>query len=759
MTLHRKIAVASLVAALLPTVSRPAFPAEETPPAIVIKQIDIHGLKRLEDATVRAKLKAKEGGTFSPEVLREDVRELYRLGTFEDIKAESEPFEGGIRLAFTFQERPIVREIFFTGNDKVKSDALKEQVTLKAFAALNPSAVSDSVEKIRRHYQSEGYYLARVVPVVRVISPHEVNLIFDVEEGPKVWVESVEISGNRVIDAKKIKKAMPVKEWWIFSWLDSSGTYKEEEARKSVEAVRDLYYNEGYIEANVGEPKVALSPEKTSLSVSVAVEEGGQYRVGEIKVTGTKVASEEEVRGRLIHKPGEIFRRSDLRKEIGQISDLYNERGRAFADISPQVLPDAARKVVDITYQVTEGDETKIGRIRIAGNTKTRDKVVRREFRQDEGDTFNSALLKRSHQRLMNLNFFENVEITPDRRAGTNIMDMKVKVTERPTGQFSMGAGYSSFDKLTGTISISEGNFGGRGQLLKLSAQMGSRTRLYNLTFREPWLLDRQIGGSISIYRDQTEYDSYKQLSDGVRLGVDKAFTEYVSGSLGYKFEKTNVFDVSETASPLVKEQEGRATTSAVTAGVTRDSRDNFLLPRRGSRNALSYTFAGEFLGGSNEFHKVVAGSGWYFPLPWESSFLINGKYGQGWGLNGKKLPVFERFFVGGINTVRGFRYGDAGPKDESGNRLGGTKMLVFNSEVVFPLVSEAKLMGVLFYDLGAGFNAEDPVAYDSLRHGAGWGLRWISPVGPLRLEWGYNLRPKEGERKTVFEFSIGTFF
>jgi outer membrane protein insertion porin family len=475
-------------------------------------------------------------------------------------------------------------------------------------------------------------------------------------------------------------------------------------------------------------------------------------------------------------KGGEIFNRGQLRQDIMGIVDLYGEQGYLFANVVPQLNPQVEGKTVDITFQVTEEDQFKVREIQIAGNDKTRDKVIRREVRVNEGEIVNTKLLRRSFQRLQNLNFFENIEIVP-KQVEPGWVDLNVEVKEKPTGTFSIGGGYSSVDRFIATMEVTQGNLFGRGQLLRAKVETGKRRNTYSLTFREPYLFDSNISGTADLFNQVRSFDSYKEKRIGGDLILGRQYGEYVSASVSYTLETLNIYDLRQVsdfndpnltatiADPgipeLVRDQAllGKTLTSAVGFSVARDTRDFIFDPKEGSRHSLSLEYAGTFLGGDNDYYKVVADSSRFFPLWREHVFSLHGRMGYAQGIGDKQLPVGERFYVGGINTVRGFKFGKAGPINSTGQILGGNKELFFNVEYLIPIVVEAKIKWLFFYDWGRAFDDSESIRFKDLRQSAGFGIRWISPIGPLRLEWGRNLRPEEGEASHTIEFSIGTLF
>jgi outer membrane protein insertion porin family len=764
--------------------------------AVKVTFIEVQGNKRIETATILAKIKTREGETFSPAQIKEDIRALYQLGHFEDVQVKTEGFENGIKVIFSVKEKPLIREITFEGNNEKDSDDLKKDLTILTRTAFNMQLIQENAEKIRLKYQDMGYYNTVVVPVVTELRTGDRNVLFYLEEGEKVQLKDIIITGNKAISSKEIKKAMKTEEHWFFSFFGRSGTLRTEELKEDLETIRNLYYNKGYIQVQVDEPvienktytkrtclifgKPKTYTEKNEFVVRIHIKEGDQFRLGATTLKGNVILSDSEVMKEIQLKPGDIFSRQLLREDINRIMDRYDGIARPFASVVPQFNIDPDRKTVTLTIDIQEGGEVRIGWINISGNTKTRDKVIRREMRLDEGDLYSKKALKRSYERINNLNFFENVDIVPNRRNQEAIMDLDIKVKEKLTGTMSIGGGYSSVDRLIGIFEITQGNLGGRGQLIKFKAQIGGTRRMYVVSFMEPYLFDKPVWGKVDLYNQMQEYDGYTLKSNGFSLGVGKSFTEYVSGALKYSLDKSDVI-LSGTSQPpqllldQIKTYGNNISTSAVTASLSRDSRDYYLDPKTGSRNTVYVEYAGGPLGGDPNFIKSVADSGWYFPLFWDTVFMVRGRIGSAGALGDKPMPVGERFFVGGPSTVRGFKYGYAGPTQETSvpdpkvpgkyiltgdfSAVGGNKELIFNAEYTFPLVSAARLKGVIFYDVGRAFNDDERILFRDLRRSVGWGFRWFTPIGPLRFEWGYVIQEKPEDKTSKFEFSIGTLF
>ncbi len=725
----------------------------------MIKMVEITGNRKINTETIQAKMKSREGTLFSKKNVKDDIKKLYRIGYFDDIRVNIESFEGGVKLTFIFKEKPEIVSMDFQGNKEFKADELRENITLTTGAIANLSLITDNAKRLVLFYHSKGYWLATVIPILNRISDEAAALTFQIHEGSKVWINTITIEGNNAISDSDIKDVMETGEWWIFSFLTDSGIYDEEQIRADIMKIRDLYQSRGYLYVAVSEPKVTLSPDKKNLFLTISVSEGDQYRVGDLSVSGNTVFSDEELFENVKTAPGQIFDRGALNKDIDMIIERYMNRGYARADVNPMIDVNREAKLAHITLAISEGGIFRIGRINILGNVKTRDKVIRREIRLDEGDIFNKSMLKRSYQRISNLNYFESVDIKPVPKTEKQLMDLDVVVEEKMTGMLSIGGGYSSLDKFMITGEITQSNLFGKGLYLKLKVDFSARRSNYNISLRDPWFMDRPLSVSIGAYNESTDYIDYDKKASGAYIGLGKELSEYVGGNIKYKIEQSKITNVSTNASSLIKDQEGSKLTSSIHPSIWRDSRDSYIDPSEGSKNALYISLAG--LGGDNYFFKGVVDSLWYFPVIWETTFSIRGRYGYATGYNNRELPLYERFYVGGINTIRGLAFGDAGPRNKEGEKIGGVEELIFNFEFIFPISKEAKLKGVLFFDYGSAFDNDEGYNFtvSNMRQTVGAGVRWLSPFGPLRLEWGFNIDPKEDEASDKFEFSMGGIY
>jgi outer membrane protein insertion porin family len=778
-----------------------------------ILSLAVRGAAKIETSTIISRSTLAVGGAADAAAIRDAIKAIYRMGYFDDVSIEQEPGPDGVNLLIVVSERPTLTEVRYEGYSQIGEDKLKEQVTLTPQTAVDLRAVNAAATKIQQYYQSEGYADARVIPVTKTVSPGAVSVTFYVEEGTRAKIRAVTFEGNSRVPTKRLRKVVTTKSYfWLTSWVTSRGIFKQDDLEQDAERLRDFYLNEGYVQVQVGSPRIVPEPKGKGVRVTYPVEEGEQYTVARITLSGHTVLGSSELREGLALREGDIFRRNLLRQDMSLLTDRYGERGYAFVDIRPQFVPRPESRSIDLTYEIREGRPVMVRTVTVEGNEKTYDRVIRRELRVAEQELVNTKALKRSFQRINNLNFFENVEILPN-PIGDDQMDISVRVKEKPTGTFSLGGGYSSVDRFVYQASVEQGNLFGRGQLLRARMEKSTaRTSNYSITFREPYLFDRPVAGTVDLYSNERRLTTYKNSRNGFSVGLNRWFGEYVSAGVSYTREVTRLFDLTTynptlpscpvlsmcppdalidpdptdnntpDAPPAIVEESlrGKVTTSSVGVTLARDTRDFAFDPREGQRHSLSIEHAGGPLQGDNRFYRIVTDHSAFFPAFWNTVFSLHLRFGY---LGGQQYPFAERFVVGGINTVRGFDYGAAGRVDErTGEIFGGNKELIFNAEYVFPLIQDAKMKGVLFFDAGRAFDDQgryeldgvtpllDPndkpmttgerLSIRNLRYSMGFGIRMLLPIGPIRLEWGYNLDSQPGEKSGAFpEFTIGSVF
>ncbi|MBI5887653.1 MAG: outer membrane protein assembly factor BamA [Deltaproteobacteria bacterium] len=724
----------------------------------IIDGIMIAGNRRVDTAAIMKKLASKAGEPFSPDNVKDDLRAVYATGFFEDVSADLTDSASGKVLTFIVKEMPFVKKIALSGNSALKEDRIREALTLKENTALDSVSLGENAAKIKGLYAEEGFYLARITLEISSDGV-EATVTFKIDEGPEVRVKRVTFIGNRRFSKDSLLGLMKTSEvgWWSF--VTQSGKFSEFIFQNDLASILSEYYDNGYVTADITDHRVLLSEDKKWFYITVALSEGEQYRIGNIDIKGDFLTTKADLFEKLKIKKGEIFSRAKLSRDIEAVSDVYGDKGYAYADIRPQTSLDPKEKTIDITIDIRKNELVYVERIDMTGNVRTRDKVLRRELELEEGKLFSSTDAKLSRNNLKRLGYFEDVSINQTRGSADDKMKVDINVKERPTGSISVGMGYSSVDKLIGTASISQSNFMGTGIRLDLTGTLSASSSRYSLGVTEPWLFDKPISAGFDVYNADKTYPDFNQRTTGfdVRLGFPIT-KRYTRGFITYRLEDVHISKVADTASSLIKKQLGASTMSSIKGAIRRDTRDDAFFPREGSVQIASAEFAGGPLGGTNYFIKYEGDAVKYLPVSWgDTAFSVHGGAGYVQSYGGKTSPVYERYYLGGINSVRGFKTRSLGPKDAiTRDLVGGDTMIVFNGEFLFP-ISKQSLRGVVFYDAGNAFRGA--IRLDQLRTAAGFGVRWYSPIGPLRLELGFNLDPKPGEAKQQFDFTIGTLF
>ena len=722
-------------------------------PGSIVKDIEIRGHSRTQESTIRFYLKTEIGKPFEPATLREDVKRLYALQVFDNILVTAEAMDDGMRLIITVTEKPAVRSVTFSGNRFINADEIEQRILLKERSTFDRNRLNDTVTGLQQHYRQEGFYFAHVSPEITEVADNQVDVHFRITEGSKVRIDQIRFTGNRHFTDRELRGQIQLKEYTLPILSGATSLYKPEALRVDVQLLENFYQNNGFINVRIGEPVVEINREAGAIIITVPIaREGEQYKIGRVTLLADEVFTEEELRRQVHLTRGEIYSREAVRKDILDLTEAYTDKGYAFADVTPTVSVDQQARLVHLSFTTRPGPRVYIGRIDIMGNERTRDAVIRRELRIDEGELFSGSKLRRSRQRLTNLQYFEEVKIDTKRRTEEDLMDLDVEVKEQSTGQFTAGIGFSSIENFVFTAAVTENNLFGRGQIATASARLGGISQDFIIGFQEPWLFGRPVSMGINLYRQFTDFFTFEALRTGVSLSVGRVFGEYTRGSLTYRFEVLEINDLDASASDLIQAEEGTSSTSSITPHISRDSRNNTLDPSAGSVNAFDVEFAG--LGGSNKFFKVAGSSTWYFPLPAGMTGFVRGRFGIGAGYSGENLPVAERYFLGGVTTVRGFEFRDIGPKDLEGNPLGGTSFVQFNLEVgrSFGRV----LRFVAFVDAGNVYENTNQFDIGELRRSAGFGIRILTPVGPVRLDWGFKLDRRPGESIGELGFLLG---
>jgi len=763
-----------------------------------VGDVRIEGNRRVEPEAIRNAITERKGAAYDPKKVQADVRALMKLGFFSDVTVEREGPSDAPVLVYRVVERPALREWRAEGNTELSKKDLEETVTIKAGQLLDPAAVQKDVKKIQEKYVEKGYFLAEVSSRTEERPDNQVDVVFVVNEQAKVQVKEVRFIGNAHVPADDLHKVMQTHEGSLLSFLSDAGTYREEALQRDLQAVQALYLDRGYVTVKVGTPAVALSPDRRLIYVTIPVEEGEQYTIGKVSLDGQLLDQEPKLRRILRTKSGATFSRADVAADLFAVGDVYKDLGHAYANVSPLTATDAEKRIVDLTFDVQPGKVVSFERIEIVGNEKTRDKVIRRELRIFEGERFNGSAMRTSRQRVNALGFFETAEITTKPGTTDDKIVATVQVKERPTGTFQLGMGFSSYENFILTGQISQQNFFGWGQTLSLQIQWSKIRQLGQIQFVEPAFLDTRWTFAFDLYMTEGIYTTFTRRSVGGSLTWGYELSGLARWwSFAKRLEDMRLFAtytnerVDVTASQLettARSQFNSGTTSSVRLSLQWDKRDNRLFPSNGFFLALSGEAAPpelaprELFGNRvNLFTRYSFDGRYYHPI-WRG-LVARAKLTLGlirdWDAD-HPVPISELFYVGGINSVRGYRYLSISPlrpnasssAPDSPTRevaTGGDKQAIVNFELEFPVFGEAGIKGVFFSDLGNSFakgQYSDPAVTLSLYKSVGFGLRWFSPIGPLRFEWGFPLNRRRDritgnyiDEPFDFQFTIGNFF
>jgi outer membrane protein insertion porin family len=724
----------------------------------IISSIGPEGNKRIDTGAIARKIQTKSGDIYSPTAIRTDLKAIFAMGYFDDVKVKIEEGAEGKKIIFQVTEKPLISKVEYSGINELEETEVKEAANVNANTIVNPATINKSSEAIKALYKSKGYYDSKVTPQISYPNKDQAVVRFTIEEGAKIYIKEIAFVGNKSFDSDELTKVIKTSEKGFLSWLTDSGLLKTDQLNQDSAAIGSFYNNQGFLEVKVSDPVVKQEGEW--LYITFNVEEGPRYMVGTIDIKGDMIADKQVLRELLSIQNEKFINRKVLREDVLKITDYYAEHGYAFADVRPNMDKSATGARVDIVLTIDKGALVYIDRIAITGNTRTRDNVIRREIEVQEGGVFDSKALRASSEALQRLEFFEEVNVHPEPSLDPTKMTVLVDVKEKNTGQFSVGMGYSSVDSLMFMAEVSENNFLGRGDKVSLSGNISGKSTLFNLSYTDPHLRDSKLSWGADLYNMSREYDDYDKDSTGGALRLGYPVWEKWKAFGAYSYEDTTLSNVSPFASSIILQSMDINVTSAVRLALVRDTRDRITLPSKGSQNQVSVKYAGGIFGGDSQFTKVEASSGWFFPLPLTTVFHVKGSAGQIWENETNKLPVYERFYLGGMNSIRGFEYGKVSPIDPlTLERIGGDKMWYGNIEYIFPLMKEAGLNGVLFFDVGKNMAGDMDWTIEDYSKGTGLELRWISPMGPLRLVWGYNLDPKDDEDQAVWDFSIGGGF
>lgn len=770
---------------------------------LVVRQINITGQRKIEKDAIEVRLKSKEGSVFSLETVREDIQSIFSLGYFNDVQVDRVVSGKSIDLTYRVVEKPTIGEIVFEGQEDIKADELLTASGLKSFEIFSIPKLRDGMEKMQKLYEDKGFFLAKIEMKVEDLKKDEtVKVTFKISENEKVKVKKITFLGNRNLKDNFLKSRMVTTEKGYFSALSGSGAYKQDAFDRDTQMLRYLYFNEGYVQVKIDRPEVYVTPDKKSIYITFRIEEGDQYDVGDIDFSGDLLFSREELSQAIKINQRKIFSYEVLQNDLSELQAKYGDLGYAFANVIPRTRTNEAEKKVDITFDFDKGNKVYFGQITVVGNSKTRDKVVRRELKVREGELYNETRKRKSVENIKRLGFFDDVNFktsTPPEDPDT--LNVEIVVKERNTGSIQLGAGYGSVTGFTLQGQVDQKNFLGKGQKLGAGLNISGEGSYYNLNFTEPYFNDTEwsVGGdvyqSISNRVDYTE----NKLGGAFRLG--HPLGEDFAASLRFKLDKTNLEPVTENGNTVTDFDlfplgTASGETRSVTGILEFDQRNDRMSPTKGVYASASVEYAG--LGGQLNYTKGNATARYFKNIFWDVVWRNNLSYSFIVGHGEKDPPFNELFLLGGPYSLRGYRFFRVGrsafsQKLYNQNRFtnnadnlryanrpfGGEQQLLYQMELQFPLIAEAGINGVVFYDIGqAGdpeaatkswdvatsrktdFVPQNAIRDDYFYSNVGFGFRWFSPIGPLRFEWGFPLRKLEASPDpVVFEFSIGSPF
>ncbi len=734
-----------------------------------LQKIEIKGNQKIDREAILEKIGSVLGQPLSDDQVRQDIVAIHKLGYFDSIQAD---FENG-SLIFTVKERPAIYRIVFFGNDQISTDDLKGVLTVKTYDIYDENLVRESVRKLSKHYEDKGFYLAKVSYSVRPSKEKDmVELLFQVREYDKVKIRKVSFLGNKAFSDDQLKRTLRnTSEGGFFSWATSSGNFKELDFKNDLQYLQYWYLNEGYVKFRYEPPVVTVSEDKKWVYITIKVEEGLQYNQGPIDFGGDLLFPKEELFETLTLKEGEVFSISKRNADIMALTEKYQDLGYANVNVVPNIDVNDETRLVTTHYDFEKGTLVRFGRITIKGNSKTRDKVIRRELRIREGELYSGSGMRISKENVDRLGYFDSEALQFQTKSPPNrqdIMDVEINVKERPTGQFQLGAGYASTTGFFFTTQVSESNFRGMGQDLRLQAQVGtanSGSRSFRLSFTDPYAWDTlwSAGGSLSYEKTNIE-NNFIEFRRGFQFNLGHPISDYSRLYVGYRLEDVRYLRPED---PLLKDprvldfEEG--TISSVTLTLAKDKRNNRMETTGGHYLSFSEEFAG--LGGNRRFTRSIFDARYYNKIWGELTFRTKFEAGSIWDYYKKDLGVQrnERFMLGGPSNLRGYSFASVGPKSEAKDasgaiigqyNAGGLHESIFMVELEHPLIKDVGLKAVVFYDAGDAFNK---VSAFKLKHNYGVGVRWFSPLGPLRFEQGWPIGDPKAEPQ--FNFMIGPPF
>lgn len=736
--------------------------------------VEIGGTKTIAKETILAKVQTKPGMSYQDSIVSEDIRRIFSLGYFTDVKAEVEKLPEGLKLVFRVKEKPTLLVIDLEGMRALSKQKIRPMLGITVGSPHNPAHVKEGIDRIQAEYERRGFSQCKVISRIQVDeTANTANLFLIIDEGPRMRIRQILVEGNQSFSDGKIHSLLKTKrKGWIHS-----GVYQQQVIEEDLERVRAFYRKHGYQDIQVSHA-IYRDPSGAGLIIHISVQEADQYRVGQVALEGSVLFPEREILQILKLKPGSIYYTEALQEDLRAIKEYYGDRGHIHAEVSPDPRMEGQPPKVHLVYHITEGSLVHVHSIDVRGNLRTKDKVVRRELRIYPGEPFDGAKIRKSVDRLYNLGYFEEVNVETEPTSLADREDLIVRVTEAKTGSFSFGGGFSSVDRLVGLLELEQRNFDltnfptftGAGQDLRLKIEAGTVRRYFDLSFTEPWILDHPLSFGIDAYsrtrlRSRNLGLAFEEQRQGGGLRLGKEFNDVLQINLGYQLFRTEISDIIADASADLLAEQGRSDISMGSVSVALDRRNNRFDPSQGFYLGTDLDMAGGFFAGDRDFFRLQTVASHYLPH-WER-LVFESRVQAGWvdayG-DSSEVPIFERFFGGGAGTVRGFRERRVGPLDPNSNDpIGGEAIFVGSLEEVATLVTNDRgkpiLRGSVFLDVGNVWRRVSEFG-ESFKAGTGVGARVTTPIGPLRLDVGIPITNEEGEDSKIrFHFNISRSF
>jgi len=760
--------IASLCALFTVVIVRAQAPqAAPGPPTIRSIEVQYTGPATISKERILAQMRTKVGQLYSNEIVQEDIRALYKTGYIRNVRIFAQPQGDGVKVIVAVQTRGIVREIEIIGAERVKPKRLRKEMKVKLNQAVDEQQLEEARQKIIEIYQGHGFNDVSVEFRVDPIDEKRgtARVVFTVNEGVKGAISQIRFEGNAHISQRTLRKQMKTRGRTLIYFMDKTGRLDEVQLEQDLDKIREYYQNHGFIDVEIKEARKDRT-QKGPMIITIVISEGPQYHVRKLTVSGYQNTTEAKILALLKMKEGSVYSPKQLRDDAKAVADAYGSGGYVDLVITPEGTP-AGPALIDVQYLIEEGSRSFVNRVNIEGNTRTKDKVIRREVLVAPGDVFNTVRVDTTKKRLENLGYFAKVETYPEETDIPGRKDLTILVQEKRTGSLSFGGGFSTVDKLVGFAELTQGNFDlfnwpsftGGGQKFRLRLQYGTERKDFILAITEPYFLDRRLSLSGQLFYNEANYLSsfYNQRNYGFLFEMRKPLNAYMYATLGYTLQDIDIFDVASSAPEFIQEQKGSFVESKIYSSVVFDSRDNPLLSRRGQRITFSPLISGGFLGGDTQIYGLNLEGSQYFHLPKDLILLINGEIAtvSQWG-SGDQVPLFERLFLGGSNNLRGFPFREVGPKQD-GEPTGGQSMARGTFELTFPIIEKAR--GAVFYDMGFVNSDAWSFGFNHMASDIGIGIRLDLPIGPLRLDYGYPVMRDGYNGGGHFNFNVGYQF